>query len=44
MKMLLNAAVRTKALAYLGYGYGYGYSYNYGDGDGVSKSGDDVRA
>ena len=44
VKMLLNAAVRTKALAYLGYGYGYGYSYNYGDGDGVSKSGDDVRA
>lgn len=44
VKMLLNAAVRTKALAYLGYGYGYGYSYNYGDGDGVSKSGDDARA
>lgn len=29
IKMVLNAAVRTKALEY--FGYGYGYEYNYGE-------------
>ncbi len=30
VKLMLNAMVRTKAQAYMGYGY-YGYDYNYGD-------------
>ncbi len=33
VKLVLNAAVRTKALEYFGYGYSYGYNYNYGAGD-----------
>lgn len=31
VKLILNAAPRTKMLRYLGYGYGYGYNYNYGE-------------
>jgi exopolysaccharide/PEP-CTERM locus tyrosine autokinase len=31
VKVVLNAMVRTKAQAYMGYGY-YGYNYNYGEG------------
>lgn len=33
IKLVLNAAVRTKALEYFGYGYSYGYNYNYGAAD-----------
>ena len=44
VKLLLNAAVRTKALAYLGYGYGYGYNYNYDDAGAGAKSGGETHA
>lgn len=38
VKLLLNAVVRTKAQAYMGYGY-YGYHYNYGEPSGASPTG-----
>lgn len=34
VKLLLNAVVRTKAQAYMGYGY-YGYHYDYGEPSGA---------
>jgi exopolysaccharide/PEP-CTERM locus tyrosine autokinase len=39
VKVLLNAMVRTKAQAYMGYGY-YGYNYNYGEGAPAETNGE----
>jgi protein-tyrosine kinase len=39
VKVVLNAMVRTKAQAYMGYGY-YGYNYNYGEGTEPQRKGD----
>jgi protein-tyrosine kinase len=39
VKVVLNAMVRTKAQAYMGYGY-YGYNYNYGEGAEPGAKGD----
>jgi protein-tyrosine kinase len=39
VRVVLNAMVRTKAQAYMGYGY-YGYNYNYGEGAESERKGD----
>ena len=38
VKLVLNAAVRTKALEYFGYGYGYDYSYGEGSDSRETRS------